>query len=101
MRRYDKVRLYCDSTLAVMIDHHVITANKVGEIPGVEIIQDGDHEKTFRFPVELFGKVAELVKPHRKPQLTEEQRREATERLREFQFRSAAPTQRIDSNTGV
>jgi hypothetical protein len=98
--KFGTIYPYCESTLAVMIDHHVITANRVAKIPGVEIIQDGDEEKTFRFPIELFDKVAELVKPHRKPQLTEEQSREAVERLRGFQFRPAAPTGRIDANSG-
>lgn len=99
--RFGTIYAYCESTLAVMIDHHVITANKVAKIPGVEIIQDGEDEMTFRFPIALFDKVAELVKPHRKPQLTEEQRREAMERLREFQFRPAAPPGRIDRDPGV
>jgi hypothetical protein len=46
-----------------------------------------DGEAIFLFPPSLFDAVADIVKPRRKRQLGEAQRRKATERLRAYRFR--------------
>ena len=99
--RFGQIYAYDENSLAVMVDYHRKIAAIISRIPGVETLQDGDDEKTFRFPLEMFNEIAAIVKPHRKPQLTEQQKREAAERLREFQFRPAMPTGIIDQNTHV
>lgn len=77
--------------LAVMVDYRPITARKLAAIPGVVLVQDGDQEKTFVFPVELFKTVAKAVKPRRKRRLTAEQKQKAAERLKAFRFPSRSP----------
>ncbi len=67
--------------LALELDYHNILARKVAAIPGVELIQDGEQEKTYLFPLALFDKVAEIVKPRQRRQYTPEQRLKAAERL--------------------
>jgi hypothetical protein len=69
--------------LAVEVDYHPQTARKVAAIAGVQLVQDGDHEKTFAFPVGVFEEVAALVKPRkrRKCHLSPEQLRAGGERL--------------------
>ena len=51
-------------------------ADRLAVIPGVTLWQDGDREKCFLFPVELFPAVAEIVQPRRrrKCHLTDEQK---------------------------
>lgn len=72
--------------LCIDIDYHDRIARKVGAIPGVRLKCDGDREKTFIFPVSLFGEVADLVKPRRRKQMTPKQRREAVKRLAPHRF---------------
>ena len=71
---------YGDTTLSVMVNNRPITANRLVELCfegfGVcELVQDGDHEKTFIFDVSEFDTIAEIVKPRRKRILSEEHRR--------------------------
>lgn len=54
--------------LRVDIDGHVKLAKKVATIAGCRLVQDGDDEKTFEFPANLFNAVAKIVKPRRKAQ---------------------------------
>jgi hypothetical protein len=72
--------------LAVEVDYRAQTARKVAAIPGVELAQDGDQEKTFAFHVDLFDQLAALVKPRkrRKCHLSPEQLRLGGERLRDL-----------------
>ncbi|OAI39805.1 hypothetical protein AYO40_05450 [Planctomycetaceae bacterium SCGC AG-212-D15] len=72
--------------LAVEVDYRAVTARKLAAIPGVVLHQDGDHEKTFLFPSELFDAVAAVVLPRRKRRLSPEQRSAAIGRLAAFQF---------------
>lgn len=69
--------------LALEIDYHNGTANKISKIPGVICTQDGHKEKTYQFDVSLFDQIAELVFPKKKRilNLTPEQREAAKERL--------------------
>jgi hypothetical protein len=57
-----------EGLLAVDVDHHPKKAIRLAQIPGVRLHQDGDREKTFVFPVELFEEVARVVRPLRKYQ---------------------------------
>jgi hypothetical protein len=59
--------------LAVECDYHPGLAKRLKVIPGVRLHQDGEDEKTFLFPLEGFERLAEIVKPKRKPQYTPEQ----------------------------
>src|SRR5262249_27981437 len=69
--------------LAVEIDYRPMTARRVAEIPGVELWQDGDHEKTFLFHIDLFPAVAAIVRPRkrRRRALPPEQLKAGGERL--------------------
>ena len=57
--------------LAVECDYHPQIARQLASIPGVELTQDGDHEKTFVFDVSLIDQIAAVVKPRRRRQHTE------------------------------
>ena len=45
--------------LRVDIDHHLKRATRLRKIPRCVLVQDGDFEKTFRFPVAAFEDVAQ------------------------------------------
>jgi hypothetical protein len=47
--------------------------------------------QTVTFPVSAFDEIAEIIRPHRSPQLTEEQKLAAVDGLRKYQFELAAP----------
>src|SRR5262245_57890190 len=74
--------------LAVEVDGRPLTARAIAAIPGVTLHQDGASEKTFVFPIELFERVAAVVRPRkqRRCHLTGEQKREAGERLKAYRF---------------
>ena len=82
------------TTLAVMVDRHPQAARQLAALPSCRLYNDGEHEKVFLFDVEDFAKVAAIVRPRRRPRLTEEQRLAAAERLKghAFQPRSDAAT---------
>ena len=67
--------------LAVEVDGHTKLTHRLLAIPGVELVQDGDFEKTFHFPLAAFDPVAEIVRPHHRRQFTDEQRAEQAQRL--------------------
>jgi hypothetical protein len=60
--------------LAVEVDYHPYIAKRLAALPGVVLTQDGDHEKTFTFPAEMFDQVAASVRPRRKKQLSAAQK---------------------------
>jgi hypothetical protein len=62
------------SKLAVECDYHPQIARQLASIPGVELTQDGDQEKTFVFDVSLLDQIAAIIRPRRRRQLTEENR---------------------------
>jgi hypothetical protein len=69
------------SWLAVEVDRRPGLVKKLVAIPGVELRQDGDGEKTFLFPVGRFSEVAAVVQPHRRRRLSPERRAELARRL--------------------
>src|ERR1043166_8181859 len=60
--------------LAVEVDYHPGIAKKINQLPGAQLWQDGSHEKTYLFPLELLGSVAEIVKPMKRRQVNEEEK---------------------------
>jgi hypothetical protein len=52
--------------LAVEIDYHLGKARQIAQIEGVQLAQDGDNERTYVFPVEVFEQVAQVVRPYRR-----------------------------------
>jgi hypothetical protein len=78
------------SRLAVEVDGRPGLVKKLVAIPGVELWQDGDGEKTFVFDVARFEAVAAVVRPRKRRRLPEGQRRACTRRL--ARARAPAPT---------
>lgn len=84
--------------LRVDIDGRPVTAKAVGALPGVEPVQCGDSDRTYRFHGDLFADVARLVLPRRRRLLTDEQKAAAAARLAPHWFRGE--TQTSTSATG-
>ena len=82
---------WSEDRLAVEVDHRPITAKKLAALDDVVLVQDGDNEKTFAFPLSMFDAVAELVLPRRKRRLTDDQKQKAGERLKAYQFQPRGP----------
>jgi hypothetical protein len=66
--RFGTIYPFGEGLLAAEVDYHPRVARRLADIPGVRLHQDGDGEKTFVFPVELFEEVARVVRPLRKYQ---------------------------------
>jgi hypothetical protein len=75
--------------LAVEVDYHPQAVKKLAVLPGVRLHQNGEHEKTFLFPVALFEQVAAIVKPKQRRRLSEERKAEITARLARFRYQAA------------
>jgi hypothetical protein len=86
--RRGTIYAHSDELLAVEVDYHRYVAARVAKIDRVTLHQDGDHEKTFLFPVSLFSAVAAIVMPLRRPQLSPEQRQQSAERMRRLRSHS-------------
>jgi hypothetical protein len=67
--------------LAAEVLYHPGAAKKLRAVPGVTPFTDGDDGVTFRFPAELFGQVAGVLRPRKRRRLSEGQRRACAERL--------------------
>ena len=74
--KYGEIYPHGGEYLAVDIDYHPVMSRQVEELPECELTQDGDQEKTFRFHVKHLRNVADIVKPYRKPKLSDERRAE-------------------------
>jgi len=79
-----------DDELGACTDKNGATANKLRKLPFVRVVQDGDDGVNVVFAIEHFAEVAKLLKPRRRRQLTDEQRREAAERLRKHRYQKNA-----------
>ena len=79
--RFGTIYPYGRNTLGVMIDNHRYVAKKLAGLACCQLVQDGNLEKTFLFDVDHFPAVAAILLPHRKPQLTEDQRQASRERM--------------------
>jgi hypothetical protein len=72
---------YGGDRLAVEVDGRPGLVKKLTALPGVDLWQDGDGEKTFLVSVDQFATVAALVKPHRRRRLNPEERAKLVRRL--------------------
>ena len=54
-----------ENLLAVQCDHRPSIAKRLAEL-GIRLVQDGDAEKTFVFPLDRFEEVAAIVKPRKR-----------------------------------
>jgi len=81
--------------LAAEVDYRAPTFKALLAIPGVKLHQDGDHEKTLVFHVDLSPQVAAILKPRRRRVLTDE--RKAALSLAGEQTRFSGP--RIERQT--
>jgi hypothetical protein len=88
--RFGTIYPHGGEDLAVEVDGHARISKKVGAIPGIVLHQDGDDEKTFVFPVDLFDQVAAIVEPKRVKRLTDEQRARLVEAGQLYQFQAGA-----------
>src|SRR4051794_33488682 len=70
-----------EGLLAIQCDHHRFLAKKLVAL-GLRLQQDGDEEKTFVFPPEMFAEVAKIIKPLRRPVLTDKQRADRATRAK-------------------
>src|SRR6516162_3941051 len=55
---------WSSTLLAVEVDYHPGVARKLARL-GLVKVQDGNHEKTFVFPLDRFAEVAAIVRPRR------------------------------------
>lgn len=65
-------------------------ANHLAALSVVRIVQDGDDGVNAVFDVDDFDQVAAVMRPKRRRKLSDEQRAERVERLRDYQFSSAS-----------
>ena len=77
-----------DDLLAVTVDHRPVTAKRLLDL-GVHLVQDGDREKTFVFHVDRFDTVADLVKPRRRRQVSDTEKRRLAEMGRQHGFQKS------------
>jgi hypothetical protein len=78
--RYGLIYPHSATHLAIRLDHHPVIAMRLVRL-GFDLIQNGDDEKVLIFTPDRFQELAAVVQPHRRPQFTEQQIAEATERL--------------------
>src|SRR5438132_10059903 len=88
--RFGTIYPHGRESLAVEVDGHPRIAKQVGAIPGIVLHQDGDDEKTFVFPVDLFDQVAPIVELKRVKRLTDEQKARLVEAGQVYQFQAEA-----------
>ncbi|MFV0443341.1 MAG: hypothetical protein ACK5Q5_07200 [Planctomycetaceae bacterium] len=72
--RYGEIYPDGGQFLRVDIDGHNRIAARVTALDGCMLVQDGDVEKTIRFPVTQFELVAALVHPHRRRRVSDDER---------------------------
>lgn len=92
---------YGDTRLSLLVDSRPITANRLVESGICQLVQDGDHEKTFLFDVSDFDQIAAIVNPRKRRQVSEEERqRLATMGVQtRFQSRRTERSQRAPTHS--
>lgn len=65
---------HSDKLLGVATNGRGSLTQKIARLPGVEVVQDGDDGINAVFPASLFAKVAAIVKPKRKRQVSAKER---------------------------
>ncbi len=79
--------IYPHSDELLALECKTYTAKQILLIPGTRIWQQGDSEWTILFRLDLFEKIAEIVKPRKKRVMSETRRAQAIERLRKYQYK--------------
>ena len=92
--RYGHVYPFGGNLLAASIDGFPKVASRLRELKGAKVHQDGDDgELTAIFDVADLSKVAKIIRPRSRRQLSERQRAALSDRLRAFrETASLAPT---------
>lgn len=85
--------------LRLDLDHHNQIVGRVAELPGCEVAQDGDFEKTIRFPTSQFDAVARIVRPHRRRRYSEPEQSAMRERLAQHHFKSRTNSEKNGART--
>ena len=73
------------------------TVRKLKALPGVIVHQDGSDGANILFHIDQFDAVAEIMRPKRRRQWTEEQRAAAAERLAKYAFTPAYNAQKTSA----
>jgi hypothetical protein len=84
--------------LRVDLDRRWFMAAELASHDGVELICDGDHEKTIEFSVELFNAVDEILRFRRRPVFSPEQRERMAEVGRQLGRKRQSHLQRRSQN---
>lgn len=95
--KYGHIYPWGGTGLAASVDGFPKVAGRLRRLECVEVVQDGDFgELTVTFDVDDFRKVAKVMRPRRRQQvsLTPKQRQEIGRRLREGKKRAAGPIAR-------
>ena len=80
--------------LVVEVDgRHYIKA-RLDRLDCTTLNNDGDHFGSFMFHVDDFDEIAAIVRPHRRPQISDERRRELSKRMTEMFHQSPETSQR-------
>ena len=88
-------------TLAASVGGYPKIAGRLRRLKCCRVHQDGDDgELTVLFDLADFDKVAEIMRPHRKRQWTEEQKQQARERLAKYQY-TPVVDRRLSGRTDV
>ncbi len=73
--RYGHILPWTADLLAVSVDGHPIMAGIIRRLSCCQVVQDGDFgELTVTFALDDFPKIAKIMRPHRRPQLSDEER---------------------------
>lgn len=85
--RNGQIYPFSDKLLAIHVKGYA-ARRKLADIAGlIQHNWSDDGEAIFLFPIPLFGRVAEIIKPKRRRRLGEDQRRAASDRLRAYHLR--------------
>ena len=88
--RYGCIYVQGRQYLGVSTTHRGPIANRLLALPCVRLVQDGDDGVNAIFHVDDFDQVAGIMLPKRRRKLSDEQRAEQVERLRDYQFSPAS-----------
>src|SRR5262245_39309974 len=86
--RYGHIYPHGGNLLGIATKSRGRIAASLARMEGVEVVQDGDDGINATFPIQLFPKVAALVKPYkvRGRTLSESERQESIRRLAPYRF---------------
>lgn len=85
--RHGHIFLNGPDVLGASTDRRGAIARRLCNLPGIKVVQDGDDGINAVFSPDLFDSVAKIMKPRRRRRLNDEQKKAASERLRQYQFK--------------